>query len=68
MSQYVTLLGAEGVERAGYSMRDAAATMSRAADRIEEAMRSVVALTESVERLTAAVEHFNRSQQTRGEG
>ncbi len=36
--EYVYLSGSEGVEKAGYVMRDAAAEMIRAANQIWEAM------------------------------
>lgn len=39
MSEYITLLGAEDVARAGHNMKAAAETMSRAASQIEESNR-----------------------------
>lgn len=40
MPYYVTLMGAEDVSRAGYTMREAAHEMSRAAGNIDEALRN----------------------------
>ena len=39
MSEYITLLGAEGVQKAGYNMQSAASEMLRAAAQITEALR-----------------------------
>lgn len=39
MSEYITLLGAEDVAKAGRNMQSAAETMSRAASQIEESNR-----------------------------
>ena len=39
MSEYVTLLGAEDVSRAGYAMRDAATQISNAASLIDDALQ-----------------------------
>ncbi len=36
MSEYITLIGAEGVEKAGYAMRSAAEDMNRAASNMQE--------------------------------
>jgi len=38
MSNYVTLVGAEEVSRAGSNMRDAASTMSSAASNLDDVM------------------------------
>jgi len=38
MSDYMTLVGAEKVESAGYAMRDAAEKMRNAASQIDEAL------------------------------
>ena len=39
MSNHVNLLGAEQVERAGYVIRDAAASIARSADEMRESVR-----------------------------
>ena len=39
MADYVTLLGAESVQSAGYTMRDAALNMSRAAGAFDDVLR-----------------------------
>lgn len=39
MPDYMTLMGAEDVSRAGYSMKSAAEEMSRAAANIDDALR-----------------------------
>lgn len=38
MADYITLMGAEDVSRAGYSMRDAASTMQSAASNLASAL------------------------------
>ncbi len=38
MSDYITLLGSEGVEKAGYTMRSAAENMNRAATSIDSTL------------------------------
>lgn len=38
MADYITLMGAEEVSRAGYSMRDAASTMQSAASSISHSL------------------------------
>lgn len=40
MSDYVTLIGAEEVSRAGYAMRDAASTMQSAASFISHSLEA----------------------------
>ena len=39
MNDYVTLLGSEQVQKAGYAMREAAEQMQRAASLIDESLR-----------------------------
>ena len=57
MSQYVTLIGAETVDRAGHNMRDAAQTISYAARQISEDIgRLIRALDEHAERIERAMQ------------
>ena len=67
MSGYVTLMGAEQVQRAGHNMQDAAERMSRAASQMSETMdrlqrvlednrQSFEALVERLEKLNLAPE------------
>ncbi len=52
MSEYITLLGAENVQRAGHEMASAAAEMSRAAASFEESLyRQRIWLDEWLDRL-----------------
>jgi hypothetical protein len=54
MSGYVTLLGAEDVQRAASQMREAAAEMSRAAGEITEAVRQLRIVLEARAEATLA--------------
>lgn len=57
MDRYVTLLGAEQVERAASSMRQSASEMQRAASNIEHALSQHERfMTEWIERFEAALE------------
>lgn len=59
MSDYITLLGAEDVQRAGRAMQSAAEAMQRAAGQIEEAMRlHALSLSEQLDRFEALVERL----------
>ena len=54
MSNYITLLGAEQVQNAAYSIKEAANTMTRAADCIDGALqRNRIFLDEWLQRLEA---------------
>ena len=57
MTDYVTLMGAEKVESAGYTMRSAAEQMQRAASSIDESLaRHQRFLDDWLTRLEAALE------------
>lgn len=57
MSSYTTLIGAEDVSRAGYTMRDAASTMQQAASSFSNDVdRMVRALDDHASRMEALKE------------
>lgn len=62
MSEYITLLGAEDVARAGRQMASAADDMQRAASSISES------LDMSLRRFEELVERLERLNQERGDG
>lgn len=53
MREYITLMGAEDVERAGHNMADAADTMRNAAMSIEDSLQRFM------DRFEAAIEHMD---------
>lgn len=55
MSEYVTLIGAEQVQRAGHNIASAAEQMLRAAMTIDEAMQRFQQLVERFEAAAAAL-------------
>lgn len=61
-SSYVTLLGAEQIERAGYAIRGAADDMTRAAGSICESIATMNSLVDrfeqAAEKIDAAVERL----------
>lgn len=54
MSQYVTLMGAEGVQHAGHAMREAADSFARSVGNLEEILaRHAARIEEAVTRVEA---------------
>jgi len=55
MAEYMTLIGAESVQTAGYTMKHAAEEMKRAAESFEYSVQTLARiLTEHAERIEAA--------------
>lgn len=63
MAEYVTLLGADDVSRAGRQMQDAADRMSGAASTISESLyRHQIVLEEFIARFEQAVARLNQTE------